>query len=130
MGDVISARLLLSVIGTLAVTGLIFLLPGGYTPAIKAVFWIGAVAIIFQGIFTSTNAWFQYREKYWLSAWATIFGAALSAALTYWYTIRSPSLGNLLFANTAGYIVTAGLGGILHARSPHLPPHHTEYCTF
>ncbi len=107
MSDVIGARFILSLIAILAVNLLVVALPGGYTPAIKSIFWIGSLAIIFQGFATSMNAWFQYQEDYWSAAWGTIIGAIVSAGLTYYYVYVSPTLANFLLANTVGYLITA-----------------------
>lgn len=83
------------------------LLSGGYTGEIKSVFWIGSLAIIFQGIFTSCNAVFQAQENYWRATVSIILGTTLGAGLTYYYTLTSPSLANFLIANTSGYLVMA-----------------------
>lgn len=107
MSEIIGARLLLSLLAVLAINLLVYALPGGYTPALKAVFWLGSLAIIFQGLFTSMNAWFQYQENYWASAWATIIGSLVGTGLTLYYVWASPTLLNFLVANTLGYIATA-----------------------
>ena len=109
MVDVISARLLLSVIAVVIVNILVTVLPGGYTKEITSVFWLGSLAIMFQGVSTSINAWFQYRENYWYTAWATIVGAVIVAGLTYYATLHEPTLANFLLAYTLGYATTAGL---------------------
>lgn len=107
MSEIVGARLLLSLVAVLAINLLVFALPGGYTPALKSVFWLGSLAIIFQGLFTSMNAWFQYQENYWASAWATIIGSLVGTALTLYYVWTYPTLTNFLLANTLGYIATA-----------------------
>jgi O-antigen/teichoic acid export membrane protein len=107
MSEIIGARFLLSLIAIVVINLLVFALPGGYTPALKSVFWLGSLAIIFQGLFTSMNAWFQYQENYWASAWGTIIGSVVGTALTLYYIWASPSLLNFLLANTLGYLATA-----------------------
>lgn len=105
--ELLITRLVLSILIVFSLNLLIQFLSGGYTAEIKSVFWIGSLAIIFQGIFTSCNAVFQSKENYWNSTIAVILGAALSAGLTYYYTISSPTLIHFLLANTLGYILMA-----------------------
>ena len=107
MSEIIGARLLLSLIAVVLVNLLVYALPGGYTPALKSVFWLGSLAIIFQGLYTSMNAWFQYQENYWASAWATIIGTLAGTTLTLYYVWTAPTLFNFLLANTLGYVVIA-----------------------
>lgn len=105
--ELLITRLLLSLIVVFAFNFLIQLLSGGYTPEIKTVFWLGSLAIIFQGIFTSCNAVFQSRENYWKSTISIILGTVLGAGLTYYYALYSPTLAHFLLANTLGYLVMA-----------------------
>lgn len=104
MSEIIGARLLLSVAAMIIINLLVFALPGGYTPALKSVFWLGSLAVIFQGLYTSMNAWFQYQENYWASSGATIIGSVIGTALTYYFILTSPTLSHFLFANTVGYL--------------------------
>jgi O-antigen/teichoic acid export membrane protein len=91
----------------LLTTLIVATLPGGYAGEVKSVFWLGSIAIIFQGLYTSMNAWFQYEEKYWYSSVATIGGTLLGTGLTYYYAVHSPSLSHFLGATTWGYVVMA-----------------------
>lgn len=101
------SRLTLSLLVILGLNLFVQLLPGGYTDASKSVFWIGSLAILFQGIFTSCNALFQYRQNYWQSTLAAVVGVFATAALTLYFTYSSPTLFNFLLANTLGYSVMA-----------------------
>ncbi len=107
MADLLGLRLTLSLIALALINLLVVILPGGYTPAIKSVFWLGSLAIVFQGIFTSINAWFQYQENYWSSAWATMMGALVGTALTLYAIFTAPTLTAFLLANTLGYLTMA-----------------------
>ena len=68
LAQILLARLLLSVAVVIVLNLIVGVLPGGYSPEVKSVFWVGSLAIIFQGIYTSGNAWFQYQLSYWRSA--------------------------------------------------------------
>ncbi len=109
LADVVVTRLLLSALAVSILNGFVIMLGGGYTPAVKSVFFVGSIAIIFQGLYTSINAWFQFSEQYWKSAVATIVGSVIGSALTIWCIFFSPSLWGLVYANTAGYLVIAGV---------------------
>ncbi len=113
MGDLISTRFLLSLLAVVLTNALVFALPGGYTPTLKSVFWLGSLAIIFQGIYTSVNAWFQYQENYWRSAASSIGGTLLGASLTAYYAFYDPTLANFLLATTLGYALMATLSLVL-----------------
>lgn len=99
------ARALLSFVVIIVINIIVYFLPGGYTPAVKSVFWIGSVAIFFQGVYTSANAWFQRRLQYWKMSLATVIGTVIGTGLTYWAIKTSPTLPGLLAASTGGYIV-------------------------
>lgn len=105
--DILAARLLLSICAVILLNALIFLLPGGYTPSVKSVFWVGSLAIFFQGIYTTANAWFQRRLTYWKMAAATVAGTLVGAGLTWFALLGSPTLSQLLAASTFGYLVMA-----------------------
>lgn len=105
--NLLLTRLLLSLFVVLGLNLLVYLLPGGYTPQIKTIFWLGSLAIIFQGIYASCNAIFQFQENYWRSALATITGTLLGASLTYHYLLIAPTLSNFLLATTLGYLLMA-----------------------
>lgn len=105
--SVILARLFLSFVSFLVLNLLILILPGGYSPTIKSIFWLGSLAIIFQGIYTSSNAWFQSELLYWRSTLSVIIGTLLGTLLTIYYLMTSPTLPHLVSANTIGYLVMA-----------------------
>lgn len=107
--DVVVVRLLLSLLMIMSLNVLIFLLPGGYTPAVKSVFWIGSLAILFQGIYTSINAWFQRGLTYWKMSVSTILGTVAGTLATGASILWSPTLFNLLAASTLGYAVMAAV---------------------
>lgn len=109
----ILVRLLLSVFAILVINLVIYLLPGGYTPEIKRVFWVGSLAILFQGLYTSANVWFQRRLSYWKTTISTITGTFVGTLLTYYATTHSPSLFNLLATSSLGYLVMGGLSLVL-----------------
>lgn len=104
---ILLARLLLSLIAVLALNLIIFVLPGGYSREVKSIFWLGSLAIVFQGIYTSANSWFQYNLSYWKSTISVILGSLLATAITLYYLSHAPSLTNLVFANTVGYLAMA-----------------------
>lgn len=105
ISDVLLARILLSTLVIIGVNLLGHLLPGGYTPAIKSVLWVGSLAIIFQGIYTSLNAWFQREYQYWRSSLATIIGTGFGTLFTYLFLVVAPGLFGLLLASSLGYLV-------------------------
>lgn len=105
LADVILARLLLSLLAVLATNFIVQLLPGGYSGPLRRLFWLGSLALVFQGLFTSVNAWFQRRLTLAKSALITVLGTAFGTALTLYFLFTNPSLGPLLFAFTAGYIL-------------------------
>ena len=117
--NLLIARLVLSAVVVVALNLLVQVLPGGYTPEIKSVFWLGSLAIIFQGVFTSCNAVFQSQENYWRPTLSTILGATLGASLTYYFILSSPTLAHFLLANTLGYLLMAICSLLLLL--PHLP---------
>ena len=118
--ELLFARLVLSVLVVLVLNLLVQLLPGGYTAEIKSVFWLGSLAILFQGIYTSCNAIFQFQENYWRSALATISGTLVGTGLTYYFILTSPTLANFLLAQTVGYLLMAALS--LYLLKTHLSP--------
>jgi O-antigen/teichoic acid export membrane protein len=101
------ARLFLSgvVVGVLNI--IIHLLPGGYSPAVKSVFWLASVTIVCQGIYTSANAWFQYHLAYWGSTIAVLVGSLVSTLLTLLFLVRGATLFNVILAYTLGGIAMA-----------------------
>ncbi len=107
--ELLLTRLLLSVFVVLALNLLVYYLPGGYTGSVKAVFWLGSLAIIFQGVYASCNAIFQFQENYWRSAASTIFGTLMGTGLTYYYIITTPTLANFLLATSVGYLLMAAV---------------------
>lgn len=109
------SRLILSLVVIVGLNLFVQFLPGGYTDASKSVFWIGSLAILFQGIYTSCNALFQYRQNYWHSTLATVVGVFATAALTLYFTFYSPTLFNFLLANTSGCSLMALLAYLFAA---------------
>ncbi len=109
------SRLALSLVVIVGLNLFVQYLPGGYTHASKSVFWIGSLAVLFQGIYTSCNALFQYRQNYWHSTLATVVGVFATATLTLYFTFYSPTLFNFLLANTLGYSLMALLAYIFAA---------------
>lgn len=107
LGIILLTRLLLSclIIGILNLV--IIFLPGGYSPEVKSVFWLGSLAIIFQGIYTSGNAWFQYKLSYWRSTISVVVGSLIGTILTFYYLKYAPSLSNFVLATTLGYLSMA-----------------------
>ena len=104
---IIYARLFLSVLVAILLNLIILSLPGGYSGEVKSAFWIGSLAIIFQGIYSSSNAWFQYSLSYWRSTVSVALGSIVGTALTFYFLRHSPTLINLVIANTFGYLVIA-----------------------
>ncbi|MBP9670088.1 oligosaccharide flippase family protein [Candidatus Woesebacteria bacterium] len=102
---VIVARLLISGAIILFLNLVVSFLPGGYSPAVKSVFWVGSLAILFQGIYTSSNSWFQYQLGYWKSTLSVVFGSLVGTVLTLYFLKNSPTLINFVLANTLGYLV-------------------------
>jgi O-antigen/teichoic acid export membrane protein len=104
---IILARLLLSILAVISLNILIMLLPGGYSSELKSVFWLGSLAIIFQGLYTSGNSWFQYKLSYWKSTISVVIGSLVGTGLTLYYLRYSPTLSHLVLANTLGYLTMA-----------------------
>ncbi len=107
LAQILLARLLLSVAVVIVLNLIVGVLPGGYSPEVKSVFWVGSLAIIFQGIYTSGNAWFQYQLSYWRSAISVIVGSLVGTLLTFYYLKHSPTLSNFVLATTLGYFSMA-----------------------
>lgn len=107
LGSVILARLLLSLLVIGILNLVIYFLPGGYSPAVKHIFWLGSLAIIFQGLFTSSNSYFQSTLSYWRSTVSVVAGSLTGTALTLYYLFTSPTLPHIVLANTLGYLVIA-----------------------
>lgn len=105
--DLLFTRLLLSALLVIALNILVYQMPSSYSDQIKSVFWVGSLAIIFQGIYTSCNAIFQSQENYWRSTTSTIFGTVIGAGLTYYFILTSPTLFHFLLAGTIGYLAMA-----------------------
>lgn len=105
--SVIWARLLLSLIVIIILNLTIRMLPGGYSSEVKNIFLLGSLAIIFQGIYTSCNVWFQYHLSYWRSTISVLVGSLIFALLTIYYLSTSPTLPHLVLANTLGYLAMA-----------------------
>lgn len=104
---IILARLLLSILAVISLNILIMLLPGGYSSEVKSVFWLGSLAIIFQGLYTSGNSWFQYKLSYWKSTISVVIGSLVGTGLALYYLSYSPTLSHLVLANTLGYLAMA-----------------------
>jgi len=105
--NIFIARLFLSLVVVLVLNLLVSFLPGGYSSEVKSIFWLGSLAIIFQGIYASGNAWFQYKLSYWRSTISVITGSLFGTILTLYFLKYSPTLPNLILANTVGYLVMA-----------------------
>lgn len=105
--QILLARLFLSLVVVIALNLIVGVLPGGYSRAVKSVFWLGSLAIIFQGIYTSGNAWFQYKLSYWRSTISVVVGSLVGTLLTFYYLKHSPTLFNFVLATTLGYLSMA-----------------------
>ncbi len=104
---IILARIFLSLLVIGVLNLVILALPGGYSSEVKSVFWLGSLAIIFQGLYTSGNSWFQYKLSYWKSTISVVIGSLVGTGLTLYYLRYSPTLPYLVLANTLGYLTMA-----------------------
>lgn len=102
-----SARIILSLFAIIILNLLIYLLPGGYSADVKRIFFLGSLAIIFQGLYTSGNAYFQSKLSYWRSAVSVIVGSLIGTIITFYFLYTRPTLFGLVFANTLGYLFMA-----------------------
>ncbi len=107
LGEVLFTRLFLSFLAIFALNLLIFFLPSAYSTSVKSIFWLGSLAIIFQGIYTSGNAWFQSNLSYWRPTISVVVGSLIGTLLTLYFLAHSPTLFNLILANTIGYFIMA-----------------------
>lgn len=109
-------RLSLSLLTLFILNLALSFLPDAYSLSIRGAFFLGSLALIFQGVYTTCNAVFQHQQNYWLSTISTVLGTTVSAGLTYYYLLTSPTLSHFLLATTIGYFVMAlislGLVGI------------------
>lgn len=119
LGDTLLLRLLLALLAILALNLLVYHLPGGYSGEVKDYFWLGSLAILPQGLYTSANAWFQRRLQYWYSSLAVIFGTLAGTLFTLYFLLTRPSLFGLLLSSTLGYTLMAVISLLLLGR--HLP---------
>ena len=103
-GDLLILRLSLSIFVVILLNLLLWFMPGSYNGQIISIFWLGSLSILFQGVFTSCNAIFQFRENYWYSTISIVMGTTFGAALTYYFALNNPTISNFLLANTLGYI--------------------------
>lgn len=104
---ILLTRLLLSLVVILILNLVVYLLPGGYTQPVKSVFWLGSLAIVFQGLYASINSWFQYSLSYWKSTVSIVVGSVVGTLLTFYFLSTSPTLTHLILANTLGYFAMA-----------------------
>lgn len=111
-------RLSLSLLILLTLNLALHLLPKSYSLSISEVFFLGSLSLIFQGVYTSCNAVFQHQQNYWLSTISTILGTTVSAGLTYYYLVTSPTLLHFLLATTVGYFVMATTSLVLVGVKP------------
>ena len=119
LANTLLARTLLALATILTLNILILILPTGYSGEIKSVFWLGSLAIIFQGFYTSANAWFQRHLEYWRGSLAVVLATIFGTVLTLYFLFNSPSLQNILLAFTLGYMAM-GIGSLL-LLSPNFP---------
>lgn len=105
--SIMVTRLLLSLLVVIFLNLTVQFLPGGYSIAVKNIFWLGSLAIFFQGIYASSNVWFQYKLSYWRSTISVAVGAIISTSFTLYFLKYSPSLSYLILANTLGYFFMA-----------------------
>lgn len=105
--QILLTRFALSIVVIGILNLVIALLPGGYSAQVKSIFWLGSLAIIFQGIYTSANSWFQYSLSYWKSTLSVVIGSLLTTGLTLYFLSHSPTLPNLVISTTAGYLAMA-----------------------
>lgn len=103
--SVLVIRLGLSLLALLILNLVLLFLPGGYSPAVKSIFWLGSLSLIFQGIYTSSNLYFQYHLNYWRSTLSIIAGSLLTTLLTFAALLTTPSLPLLVLATTLGYLL-------------------------
>lgn len=119
LGEAIITRIYLSFFVVVVLNIIILFLPGGYQE-LKSVFWLGSLAIIFQGIFLSSNAWFQHTLSYWKTTLSSSLGTLIYALLTVYFVRTNGGVLSLLMANTAGYFVMAIVSLILLSPLPHI----------
>lgn len=119
---VIKTRLILALLAILVLNLVVYFLPGGYSATVKNLFWLGSLAIIFQGIYTSGNTYFQYHLNYWKSTLSVVAGSVTATLLTLYFLFTSPTLFSLILANTLGYLVMAVVTLLLLPRTTR-PPH-------
>lgn len=105
--QILLTRFVLSLVVIIILNLIVYALPGGYTQPVKSIFWLGSLAIIFQGFYTSINSWFQYSLSYWKSTISVVVGSSLGTLLTFYFLSTTPSLNNLILANTIGYLSMA-----------------------
>lgn len=105
--NILLTRLLLSAIMIFILNLVVIYLPGGYSTEVKTIFWLGSLAIVFQGLYTSSNSWFQYNLSYWKSTISVVVGSLIGTLLTLYYLKYSPTLSHLILANTLGYLSMA-----------------------
>lgn len=126
---IIYTRLLISLVVAFVLNLIIYALPGGYSPEVKSIFWLGSLAIIFQGIYSSSNAWFQYNLSYWRSTISVGVGSLMGTILTLYFLYSSPTLSNLVLANTFGYLIIALTSWVLLPKLDYSTPSKSEIIT-
>lgn len=111
-------RLFLSLLTLFILNLALSFLPDAYSLSIRGAFFLGSLALIFQGVYTTCNAVFQHQQNYWLSTISTVLGTTVSASLTYYYLVTSPTLSHFLLATTIGYFVMAATSLVLVGIKP------------
>lgn len=101
--SIIINRLVLSLGAIIILNLLVWLLPGGYTPEVKQIFWLGSLSILFQGIYSSGNSYFQYTLSYYRSTIAIFVSTLVMTLSTFYFLLHSPTLNNLVLSVTLGY---------------------------
>jgi len=116
------SRLFLSILAFLGANLVVQLLPGGYSGELRGIFWLGSLTILFQGFYASGNAWFQRRLSYWRGTIAVLAGTIFGTVLTLFFLFTSPTLGRILLATSAGYLVMGVLALFLTGQLARLRP--------
>lgn len=117
LSQLLSLRLFLSLTLVFIGLGILSFLPGHvYTPAIKLAIMFSLATVVLQGLFMTSNGYFQLTLKYQISVIIAVLAAAVNLALTFIALRLGVGLSGVLFAYVAEFVVLGAVSIIVVRR--------------